>query len=86
MHFRFFSLVLLSMAVGGVAVAQPSGGFYMFKSKTSGKILCAQSAFSPDWIQQPGGPFKDQDCKILEEPKAASKDQPATPPGITPKK
>lgn len=86
MNFRFVSLVLLGIAFGGGAAAQPSGGFHLFKDKASGKVLCAQNAISPDWIQQPGGPFKDQDCKVAEAPKAERKEQPAVPPGLAPKK
>lgn len=86
MNLRFLSLVLLGMAFGGTAAAQPSGGFHLFKDKTSGKVVCAQYAISPDWIQQPGGPFQDQGCKVPEPPRSERKDQPAVPPGLTPKK
>ncbi|KAF7962763.1 hypothetical protein AWV80_17840 [Cupriavidus sp. UYMU48A] len=78
--------VLLGFVLSGTVAAQPSGGFFLFKNMQSGQVVCAQMRISPEWVQQAAGPFKDPDCKIPEEPKSESKDLPAVPPGLSPKK
>jgi hypothetical protein len=75
----------LGIVLCGAAMAQPSGGFYLFKNKESGKVACSQNEISPDWIKQ-AGPFKDQDCKIEQKPEPVRKDLPASPLDLAPKK
>lgn len=86
MKSRSLPFLLAGLCLGGVAAAQPSGGFYWFKDKFSGQVMCAQHAMSPDWVQLPGGPFQDQECTVPEAPKTERKDLPAVPPGLAPKK
>ncbi len=80
-----FLASILGLAVCGTVLAQPSGGFYFFKNKASGKVLCAQHPFSPDWVRQ-AGPFKDSDCKIEQKPEPVPQNLPANPLDLTPKK
>ena len=80
-----FLTAALGTVLCGAAVAQPSGGFYLFKNKESGKFACSQNEISPDWIKQ-AGPFKDQDCKIEQKPEPVRTDLPANPLDLAPKK
>lgn len=84
MKFRFLALAL-GITLCGAAMAQPSGGFYLFKNKESGKTVCSQNEISPDWIKQ-AGPFKDLDCKIEQKPEPVRNDLPASPLDLAPKK
>lgn len=84
MKFRFLAFAL-GITLCGAAMAQPSGGFYLFKNKESGKIACSQNEISPDWIKQ-AGPFKDQDCKIEQKPEPVRTDLPASPLDLARKK
>lgn len=80
-----FFLPLLGLVLCGAASAQPSGGFYLLKNKESGQVVCSQLTISPDWARQ-SGPFKDQDCKIVQKPRPAQTDLPANPLDLAPKK
>ncbi|MGJ7530447.1 hypothetical protein [Variovorax sp. GB1P17] len=77
--------IVLGVTLCGAAMAQPIGGFYLFKNKESGKEVCSQQAFSPDWIKQ-AGPFKDLGCKIERKPEPVRSDLPANPLDLAPKK
>jgi hypothetical protein len=76
---------VLGFTACSMALAQPSGGFYLLKNKHSGMEVCSQNPISPDWVKQ-AGPFKDQDCKIEQKPEPVRKDLPASPLDLAPKK
>lgn len=78
-------VVILGLALSGAALAQPSDGFYLMRSKLSGKAVCSQNPISPDWVRE-AGPFKDQDCKVAEKPEPKRSDLPANPLDLGPKK
>ncbi|WP_261803543.1 hypothetical protein [Variovorax sp. PAMC26660] len=84
MKSRFLAIVL-GVTLCGAAMAQPIGGFYLFKNKESGKEVCSSHAFSPDWIKQ-AGPFEDLTCKIAQKPQPARTDLPASPLDLAPRK
>jgi len=84
MKSKFF-LLAVGVALCGVAAAQPSGGFHLFKNKVSGQQVCAQNPISPDWVKQTG-PFKDADCKIVQKPEPVRTDLPASPLDLAPRK
>ena len=78
-------LLTAGLVLCGAALAQPSGGFHLFKNRATGQLVCSQNGISPDWIKQTG-PFKDQDCKIEQKPEPVRKDLPASPLDLAPKK
>jgi hypothetical protein len=85
MRLQAFAFAVCALLLGGTALAQPSGGFYIFKNRESGKTVCSQNPISPDWVQV-AGPFKDQDCKIDQKPEPVRTDLPANPLDLAPKK
>ncbi|MEJ7137665.1 hypothetical protein [Amphibiibacter pelophylacis] len=68
----------LGCVLCGLVMAQPSGGFSLLRNKNTGHEACGQVPFSPDWLIK-AGPFKDQDCKIPEEPQVKQSNLPASP-------
>ncbi|TSD55155.1 hypothetical protein FFI97_027825 [Variovorax sp. KBS0712] len=88
-----FRLGLLSFGflfAAAAVVAQPSGGFYLFKNQQTGQSMCLQWQMSPDWIKQ-AGPFADHECKVPEQPASAEQQKkraslPANPLELTPPK
>lgn len=58
------------LALSGTAQAQPTDSFYLMRNTVSGKELCAQHPFSPDWTPRMG-PYKDQNCTIANRSEAA---------------
>ena len=85
MKFAAFIVILGGVAACNTALAQPVGGFYLFKHKESGKVVCYQQVINSDWARL-SGPFQDSDCKIEEKPKARHSDLPASPLDLAPKK
>ncbi len=81
---KLLPLALALLFAGGPVLAQPSGGFHLYRSTVSGKQVCSQNPISPDWVKQ-GGPYKDQDCKVEEKPAPVRTDLPASPLDLAPK-
>ncbi|WP_431513111.1 hypothetical protein [Variovorax sp. DAIF25] len=77
-----FALALLF--AGGPVLAQPSGGFHLYRSTISGKQVCSQNPISPDWVKQ-AGPYQDPVCKVEQKQAPARTDLPASPLDLAPK-
>lgn len=85
MKFAVLTFVLGIAAVCSTAQAQPSGGYYLFKHKQSGEVVCFQGRINAEWDRL-SGPYQDSECKIAEKLKPQRSDLPANPLDLAPKK
>ncbi|QRF56844.1 hypothetical protein [Variovorax paradoxus] len=80
-----FAFALGTALSCGPALSQPTGGFYLFKHKDNGKVVCFQHIINSDW-ERLSGPFRDAECKTEQKPKPARGDLPANPLDLAPRK
>jgi hypothetical protein len=57
-----FIAVACALALGGVAMAQPSQYFW-WQNKKTGEKVCDPQAASADWVQL-SGPYEDPSCSV----------------------
>ncbi len=81
---KLLPLALALLSAGGPVLAQPSGGFHLYRSTVSGKQICSQNPISPDWVKE-AGPYQDPACKLEQKPAPTRSDLPANPLDLAPR-